>query len=303
MALTAVPGHNPIRIYSVLDVTFGNGTFVAVGSPQLETGGNTTNNILTSIDGINWTAHRSSPTTNSVQSINAVAYGGGYFVAVGAGGYFYTSSDGSTWTRTIPFLGQNINYSSIVYGNGKFIASYGSSTNLIISNPGSFTTQFQSSGTTAAFGKLAFANGLFLAAAHSSSLGTNVLLTSTDGANWVQHTFYYGNTVYGMVFDGRQFVAVGYSYYDLNNGYDISTVFTSAPLISLGLNFNGSPQLNLSGAVGLSYRIDYLNQLPTNAVNAWHPLTNFTMTSSPCIWTDTQTPGIQSRYYRAVLLP
>ena len=54
---------------------------------------------------------------------------------------------------------------------------------------------------------------------------------------------------------------------------------------------------------GLSYRVDYLNQFPTNAGNTWQPLTNFTMTNSPFIWADTQTPNTQSRFYRAVLLP
>ena len=98
-------------------------------------------------------------------------------------------------------------------------------------------------------------------------------------------------------------MAVGYSFYDVSSGYDISTVITSAPLISLGLNFNGSPQLNLSGAVGLSYRIDSLNQLPPNTTNAWQQLTNFTLTNGSHLWTDAQTSNNQSRFYRAVLLP
>jgi hypothetical protein len=59
-------------------VTYGNGTFVAVGE-----GGT----ILTSPDGVSWTA-RTSGTSNW---LDGVAYGNGLFVAVGDRGTILTS--------------------------------------------------------------------------------------------------------------------------------------------------------------------------------------------------------------------
>ena len=58
-------------------VTYGNGTFVAVGE-----GGT----ILTSPDGVSWT-ERASPTKDF---LNGVAYGNGTFVAVGKDGAILT---------------------------------------------------------------------------------------------------------------------------------------------------------------------------------------------------------------------
>jgi len=51
--------------------------------------------ILTSPDGITWTA-RSSGTLNN---LNGVAYGNSIYVAVGYSGAILTSPDGITWTE------------------------------------------------------------------------------------------------------------------------------------------------------------------------------------------------------------
>jgi photosystem II stability/assembly factor-like uncharacterized protein len=59
-------------------VTYGNGTFVAVGR---------NGTILTSRDGVNWT-RRTSPTRDW---LNSVTYGNGRFVAVGDYGTILTS--------------------------------------------------------------------------------------------------------------------------------------------------------------------------------------------------------------------
>src|SRR5262249_25723619 len=60
-------------------VTFGDGTFTAVGFPSSSTGFST---ILTSADGVTW-AERS---PRSVQTLWGVTYGRGAFVAVGEQG-------------------------------------------------------------------------------------------------------------------------------------------------------------------------------------------------------------------------
>ena len=268
------------------------GTFVAVGA------GTTQSNIITSPDGTNWTARRSVPVASAATNLYAVTYGtNAGFVAVGAGAHAYTSPNGATWSSVPTLPGGSPSLHHVVYGNGIYLASYGSSTNLIIKYQNFlWSSLYQSSGTPVNFGPIAFVNGLFIAAGYSTTLNTNVFLTSADGTNWLQHGFYHGAGINGMTFDGRRLVAIGKAYPD-------SLVFTSDPFVSLGMASKGSPQLNISGVVGGSYRIDYLNTLLTNAGNNWQPLTNFTLPSSPYTWTDTQTSNSQSRFYRAVLLP
>jgi hypothetical protein len=72
--------------------------------------------ILTSPDGVNWTA-RASGTSNW---LNGVTYGNGLFVAVGGGGAILTSPDGVNWTRRASGTSNFLN--GVTYGNGLFVA-------------------------------------------------------------------------------------------------------------------------------------------------------------------------------------
>ena len=69
-------------ILDVYGVTYGGGLFVAVGDGYWYTGGGvyTNKNILTSPDGINWTARSSGAPATDVDSLADVAYGAGTFV-------------------------------------------------------------------------------------------------------------------------------------------------------------------------------------------------------------------------------
>jgi hypothetical protein len=98
---------------SLYAVTYGNNTFVAVGS-----GGT----ILTSPDGVTWTAR----TSGTYNPLSSVTYGNGTFVAVGGSPYYsgsgtiLTSPDGANWTAqtsstSIPLYG-------VTYGNNTFVA-------------------------------------------------------------------------------------------------------------------------------------------------------------------------------------
>lgn len=72
----------------LFSVTYGNGTYVAVG----ENG-----TILTSNDGgDNWTNRAS----NTGKMLRSVAYGNGTYVAVGDDGTILSSGDGASWTTT-----------------------------------------------------------------------------------------------------------------------------------------------------------------------------------------------------------
>jgi hypothetical protein len=59
--------------------------------------------------------------------------------------------------------------------------------------------------------------------------------------------------------------------------------------------------INLRGATGHTYRIDYVDALGVS--NNWITATNFTMTSSPHVWTDSETPNVSKRFFRVVQLP
>ena len=96
-------------------VTFGNGSFVVVGSGGL---------ILTSSDGINWVSAPSGTSRN----LKSVAYGMtpsgiAKFVAVGAAGTVVTSPDGISWTVQPPPTTSDLNGISfgtqfVAVGNG-----------------------------------------------------------------------------------------------------------------------------------------------------------------------------------------
>src|SRR5690606_31434354 len=76
-----------------------------------------TNKVMTSPDGINWTAHASA---NDAAVWNSVTYGNGKFVAVASNGDAMSSSDGETWVYHD--TGLDNAWNGVTYGNGKFVA-------------------------------------------------------------------------------------------------------------------------------------------------------------------------------------
>jgi len=92
-------------------VAFGDGKFIAF------TSGETARRVLTSTDGITWTA---AGTYNFAAPRNVV-YGGGKLVAVGNGGIHY-STDGSTWTFVAGTSDGFDGFNNVVYADGKFVA-------------------------------------------------------------------------------------------------------------------------------------------------------------------------------------
>jgi hypothetical protein len=72
---------------------------------------------MTSSDLAAWTAQYSGTTNN----LNAVAFGGGNFIAVGDNGLIITSSDGVNWVPEPSATGVRIE--NIIFDNGLFIAT------------------------------------------------------------------------------------------------------------------------------------------------------------------------------------
>ncbi len=97
-------------------VTYGNGTFVAMGLA-----GGSDPQVMTSPDGATWTVQ----TAVAESNWQSVAYGGGQFVAVSRLGdnRVMTSADGATWTsQDPPSEPGSVIWESVTYGNGKFVS-------------------------------------------------------------------------------------------------------------------------------------------------------------------------------------
>jgi len=261
--------------------TFGDGRYVVVGQVDPFDGSSTVSNILTSTDGVTWTPRRSHPTEARI--IYTVAYGAGTYVAIGEG-FSYTSPDAATWTRHSMPDGYLISYC-----NNIFIVPYGAGTNLISTD--GINWDARNTGISNTMELITFANGLFL------SRAANLIVTSTDGTNWLQHS----QTVpgWGLASDGSRFVTVGY----VPHGpvqYD-SFVHTSDIIVGLRMTNTSPPKVVLSGLVGRSYQIEAKNDLADTT--SWQVLTTLQLPTTPYLFTDTAATNSSHRFYRGVLLP
>jgi serine/threonine protein kinase len=146
--------------------------------------------------GNTWTL-RSSPTS---QNLYSVAWSGGQFVAVGAGGTILTSPDGSTWTaRPSPTAADLI---GVAWVGSRFVAVGYSGT--ILSSPDGSTWTPQPSPTSVYLWAVAWSGGKYVIVGHSGTI-----LTSTDAHTWSAESSPTGEDLYGVTWTGAQFVAVG----------------------------------------------------------------------------------------------
>lgn len=158
---TTVSGSTSYPI--ILDVAFGNGTFVAVSI----------GNISTSVYGNLWTT-RNVP-THGTTNWKAIAYGNGKFVVIAPNGYVTTSVDGSTWT-TPKQVDTNLPYHAVTYGNGKFVA-VGYNGYISASSDGNTWTAPKQVNTNTWYDVI-YSNDRFIA------VGGNYVMTSVDGITW-----------------------------------------------------------------------------------------------------------------------
>lgn len=174
--------------YNLLDVTYGNGVFVAVGS---KAGAGV---ALTSPDGANWTEH----SLDTTAQLMGVTYGSNTFVAVGDGGSIFTSPDGTNWTKQNS--GGDGYLFDIAYGGNTFVAVSTMSTILTSEDAVSWTTHHM--GIEVDLWGVTYGNGTFVAVGHGA------VFTSADGADWTARSlgtrYYLEDVAYG----GDKFVAV-----------------------------------------------------------------------------------------------
>ena len=159
-------------------VTYGNGMFVAVAPWG-------TDQVMTSIDGITWTA-RTAPSAGW-QSVTYGTVGGtGLFVAVATGGppQVMTSPAGITWTART--AASSDTWFSVTYGNGMFVAIAvdGGSDRVMTSSDG-ITWTARTAVAANPWYSVTYGNGMFVAVAPG---GTNRVMTSTDGITWTAQT-------------------------------------------------------------------------------------------------------------------
>jgi hypothetical protein len=162
---------------TLYDVTFGAGTFVAVGA---------NGTIFSSVSGGAW-----GPTSSGVSNtLRAVAYGGGSFVAAGDHGVLLSSPDGVNWTqRSVSAV---ITSPHMAYGNGRFVVAgkgpAGFWTMLVSTNGADWVSVVVDAPAPVSFpqgmplNSLTFGAGRFLAVGGVS--GGTLSLTSTDGVTW-----------------------------------------------------------------------------------------------------------------------
>ena len=274
-------------IGNVYRVCYGAGTFVAVGDGSVLQGSTYTNrNIYTSPDGITWTARNSGSLAGDVPPIRDVACGPTGFLAVDNAQHLYRSGTGATWTRTsLSGAGSRISFC-----HDRFLLPAGPGTNLVSTDGATWVSVTNTTGAN--FGRVVYADGCYLALSGPS------LFTSLDATNWLARSLpSSGNvTLTAAAYGNRRFVPAGYSGGPLPW---LPLAYVSDPTVALGLNPGFPLQLQVSGIVGKSYRIDQVNDLRSGT---WQPANTFYLSTSPCTWSDPHATNA-CRFYRAVLLP
>ena len=93
----------------------------------------------------------------------------------------------------------------------------------------------------------------------------------------------------------------GYANHDVlawqfNSTYD--PILALLPTESLTLGADQIPALTLTGSVGSTYKIQYVEQLAKT--NNWMTLTNLVLASNPQLWLDQTSPVTQARFYKVI---
>jgi hypothetical protein len=175
-------------------ITYGNGMFVAVGD---------WNTILTSPDGVTWTARN---VETPYSTLWGITYGNGTFVAVGDLGTLFTSPDGVTWTaRSSETLWGRLG--GVVYGNGTFVAVQGFGT--IFTSIDGLTWTSRSSGVDYGLSGVTYGNGIFVAVGSSELYLPAPILTSPEGITWTPVSSGTSNYLFEVTYGNGTFVAVG----------------------------------------------------------------------------------------------
>ena len=266
-------------------ITYGNGQFVAVSN-------NGTTQVMTSPDGITWTARTAPAGYHS-----GIAYGNGTFAVWGGA---MTSPDGITWTAQSPFYNSA---SAIAFGNNTFVVVLTGGS--VYTSPDGITWTSQTSGMGNGFYAITYGNGLFVAVGS----GTTYVATSPDGITWTAQTAPVTDLWRGVTYGNGLFVAVGINGHIITSPNAItwtsrtnSTAYWSA--VTYGNGLFVAVGSNANGPVGLATSPDgitWTTQTSPAAGNWWDAVaygngrfvalsnngTNQVMTSTGTSWQST----------------
>jgi hypothetical protein len=200
---------------SVLDVTYGNGTFVAAGGV---TGGKDL--ILVSKDkGESWTKHSLDTTNNN----RGVSFGNDTFIVVGTLAMGVSKDGGTTWT----IIESMKDYYDVTYAKGIFVAVGGQGK--IATSTDGITWQTHNQSSTLSFkGGVTYADNTFLAVGAVGTAGR--VATSSEGINWTIHSAGAAEELLRVVHGNNGFVAVG------KNGTIIQSSTAAPDLSTVGID-------------------------------------------------------------------
>lgn len=173
-------------------VTHGKGRFVAVGFRPRDKGV-----IVTSLDGVNWSIQKLTDDT-----LTAVEYVNGIFVAAGDTGIIRTSVDGLTWTQrreeTLPLY-------AIAYGSGRFAIAGGRlGLGVIMTSTDGVDWKRRTDISVGTVWGIAYGNGMFVATS-----GAPIFFTSPDGVIWKRVPVAGSQGINKVTFGNGVFISVG----------------------------------------------------------------------------------------------
>ena len=267
------------------DVCFGAGQFVVVGENDSCPCGF----AAASPDGVTWTALES----ESLLSLQGVAYGNGRFVAVGQTKYELAISSANIFTATnplVPWIRRTLpttnSFGSIAFGRGRFVAvgheehsgaariSWSENGDLWIPSDPVITNPLT---------HVSFAAGSFLATDNSGHI-----ISSRDGLTWQLHTLPAAALQTAPIYaNGSLFAATA-------NG-----ILRSAGLSSIVLSVGPQVELTVFGLEGRDVRIE---SSPDLSPNSWKEAGVLTLYSSPTLWRGDRPSNSEASFYRSVLL-
>jgi len=140
--------------------------------------------------------------------INAVAFGGGQFVAVGGGGKAAYSADGITWTAVGDTKFDDSDIEAIAWGGGKFVAVGGEGKAAYSSDGITWTAAGDTKLGDCTIYAIAYGGDKFVAGGDEGAAAY-----SSDGAEWtaIGDTRFdgYNPVIAGIAYGNGRFVAVG----------------------------------------------------------------------------------------------
>jgi photosystem II stability/assembly factor-like uncharacterized protein len=147
--------------------------------------------------GKTWTKQQLPAEAGDVESVE---FGGGYFVAVGAGGTVIRSAQGDTWAKRLSNTTSDLH--DLVFGNNLWVAVGNNGT--VTTSPDASFFSLQNSQTQVRLNSVTFGNGQYVAVGADGAV-----LNSSNGTAWTARGTDEAITLTGVTFGNGRFVAAG----------------------------------------------------------------------------------------------